>query len=724
MDTENNNAYTLVIAEKPSVAGQIAEVLGAKQREGGFRKGNGYIVSWCIGHLVEPQPPESYDEAWKTWSYENLPICPKEWKYKVKGETRAQFELLCHLLNDSEIGEVICATDAGREGELIFRLVYDMAECKKPVKRLWISSMEEGAIRDGFLHLKAGGEYENLYRSALCRQKADWLVGMNGTRLFTSLYHGMLLKVGRVQTPTLAMLVKREDEIAGFVKQVHYVTHIVCDGDWNISGNHNFKANEAFCLEAVSEQMKQKEQAEHMADMCKNAQAVVTLVQKEEKKIAPPKLYDLTSLQRDANRLFSFTAKQTLEYAQSLYEKKLLTYPRTDSRYLSDDMQETAEKVIGILVSHMPFVPSVLFSPNIKRVLDSRKVTDHHAIIPTMEIGKTDLFAVPEPERKILFLVAERLLSATAESYRYESTKAELFCEEYLFTVSGKMVLQHGWKLFENAFLKFYEIARNKKESVSEESSLSKLKEGMVLTVSNTKVTEHFSSPPKRYTEDSLLSAMERAGNEDMQENVERRGLGTPATRADVIEKLVKDGYIKREKKQLFPTEQGIKLIRVLPDIVKSPRLTADWENKLTLVAKGELSESVFMSGIIAMIDDMIAENREAKEEYKKLFLPKGKILGICPNCKAEILKGKYGAYCDKKCGMQLSGYFGNAFTDEQVKNLLQGKKILLKGLIGKNGKTYDMYLEPQGIETYIYEKNGQTTEGYRFVYKKSYPKK
>ena len=727
MDTENKStgaAYTLVIAEKPSVAGQIAEVLGAKQREGGFRKGNGYIVSWCIGHLVEPQPPESYDEAWKTWRYENLPICPKEWKYKVKGETRAQFEILCHLLNDPEIGEVVCATDAGREGELIFRLVYDMAECKKPVKRLWISSMEEGAIRDGFLHLKAGGEYENLYHSALCRQKADWLVGMNGTRLFTSLYHGNLLKVGRVQTPTLAMLVKREDEITGFVKQVHYAAHIVCDGNWNISHNNVSKEKEVFYLDAISEQIKKKEQAEHIAEVCKNTQAIVTSVVKEEKKTVPPKLYDLTSLQRDANRLFGFTAKQTLEYAQSLYEKKLLTYPRTDSRYLSDDMQETAKNVIGILITHMPFIPSVLFSSNINKVLDSKKVTDHHAIIPTMEVGITDLFAVPEPERKILFLVAERLLSATAENYCYESTKAELFCEEYLFTASGKSVLQQGWKCFEDAFLKFYEIGASKKESAFKEKCLSELKEGMVLTVSNTKVTEHFSSPPKRYTEDSLLSAMERAGNEEMTEDVERKGLGTPATRADIIEKLVKDGYITREKKMLFPTEQGMKLIQILPDMVKAPKLTADWENKLTLVAKGKLSESVFMDGIIAMIEDMIAENREAKEEYKKLFLSKGKILGICPNCKAEILKGKYGAYCSKKCGMQVSGYFGNAFTDEQVQNLLQGKKILLKGLTAKSGKTYDMYLEPNGIEEYVYEKDRQTIHGYQFVYKKSYPKK
>lgn len=695
--------YTLVIAEKPSVAGQIAGVLGAEQKEGGFRKGNGYIVSWCIGHLVEPEDPESYNEAWKKWSYENLPISPKEWKYRVKGETRAQFDILCHLLNDPEIEEVVCATDAGREGELIFRLVYDMAECTKPVKRLWISSMEEGAIRDGFLHLKAGGEYENLYLSALCRQKADWLVGMNGTRLFTSLYDGNLLKVGRVQTPTLAMIVAREQEIAGFVKKAHYVAHIVCDG-----------------IDAVSENFEKKEKAGELADICKNANAIVTAVVREEKKIAAPKLYDLTSLQREANRLYGFTAKQTLEYAQSLYENKLLTYPRTDSRYLSDDMEETARKVIEIIVTHMPFVSSILFSPNVKKVLDSKKVSDHHAIIPTVEIGKIDLFGVPEPERKILFLVAERLLTATAENYLYESTKAELFCGEHIFTANGKTVINQGWKKFEEAFLKFYEIG---KTDLEKEKSLPELKEGMSLVVQETKVTEHFSSPPKHFTEDTLLSAMERAGNEDMNDDVERKGLGTPATRADIIEKLVKDGYIRREKKHLFPTDQGQKLIRVLPEIVKSPKLTADWENKLTLIAKGELSDTVFMGGIDTMIKSLIEDNKEAKEEYKALFPPKAVTLGKCPKCGGQVLKGKFGAYCSKKCGMNVSVYFGKPFTDDQVAELLEGKKILMKGLIGKNGKPYDMYLQPQGIEEYTYEKNGQTVHGYQFVYEKSFPK-
>ena len=697
----NNDSYTLVIAEKPSVAGQIAAVLGADQREGGFLKGNGYLVSWCIGHLVEPEDPESYNEAWKKWSYESLPISPKEWKYRVKGDTRAQFEILCHLLNDPEVKEVVCATDAGREGELIFRLVYDMAECTKTIKRLWISSMEEGAIRDGFLHLKAGGEYENLYASALCRQKADWLVGMNGTRLFTSLYDGNLLKVGRVQTPTLAMIVAREAEIAAFQKKAHYVAHIVCDG-----------------MDAGSENFAEREKAEKLVAMCRGREALVTAVLKEEKKVAAPKLYDLTTLQRDANRLYGFTAKQTLEYAQSLYENRLLTYPRTDSRYLSDDMKETAENVIGIIMTHMPFVPSVMFSPAVKKVLDSKKVTDHHALIPTAEIGKTDIFAVPEPERKILFLVALRLLTATAETHLYESTKAEFLCGEHIFTASGKMVTRQGWKLFEDAFYKFYEMGK-----FNTEKSLPELKEGMTFVVQEINVTEHFSSPPKHYTEDSLLSAMERSGNEDMNDDVERKGLGTPATRAEVIEKLVRDGYIQREKKNLLPTEQGKKLILVLPDIVKSPKLTADWENRLTLVAKGELSDVVFMGGIDAMIQALVAENKEPKAEYRSLFPQKAACLGICPHCGEKVLKGKFGAYCSGKCGMNVSMYYGTPFNDEQVKELLSGKKILLKGLIGKNGKPYDMYLEPKGIEEYSYEKNGEIVHGYQFVYEKSFPK-
>ena len=427
----------LVVAEKPSVARSIASVLGANSFQGGYIVGNGYIVSWCIGHLVELAEPESYGEQWKTWSYASLPIQPKEWKYKIKGETKAQFEVLCYLMNEEDVSEVICATDAGREGELIFRLVYEMAGSTKPIKRLWISSMEERAIKDGFAHLKAGSEYENLYHSALCRQKADWLVGINGTRLFTVLYGNKVLKVGRVQTPTLAMLAEREKAIKNFEREQYFVTHLLCDG-----------------MDIVTEHLKNRTEAERIAGACRNGQALVISVAKEEKQAVPPKLYDLTTLQREANRLFGFTAKQTLEYAQSLYEKKLLTYPRTDSRHLSEDMGQTASDVIRSIFGKMPFVPQVMFQPDLKKVLNSKKVTDHHAIIPTMEIQKVSLETLPETERKLLCFVACRLLCATSEPYVYEIIKAEFLCEDNIFHVFGKSVVKNGWKLFEDAFKK------------------------------------------------------------------------------------------------------------------------------------------------------------------------------------------------------------------------------------------------------------------------------
>ena len=554
----------LVIAEKPSVAQSIAAVLGATQRKDGYLEGNEYLVSWCVGHLVELAQPESYEEAWKKWSYESLPIIPQEWQHEVKSDTKAQYQILKKLMHDDRVDAVVCATDAGREGELIFRLTYNMAGCRKPMKRLWISSMEESAIRDGFHNLRPGSDYDNLYHSALCRQEADWLVGINGTRLFTVLYGGKALKVGRVQTPTLAMLVDRESKIMNFKKEAYYMAHIMGNG-----------------LDAVSEHISDKTEAERIAGACENGQALVTSVVKEEKWVAPPKLYDLTTLQRDANRLFGFTAKQTLEYTQSLYEKKLVTYPRTDSQYLSDDMEGTAKNVIEAIFNSLLFEQNIMFNPDIKRILNSKKVTDHHAIIPTMEIIKQDLKAIPESEMKILSLCANRLLCATGEKHIYNSTKAELTCNEIVFKVSGKEVWKNGWKEFEDFFKNSYKTAEDKSDA-EEEKKLPELHEGMMIAVEQTKVSEHFTQPPKHYTEDSLLSAMERAGNEDMSDDVERKGLGTPATRADIIEKLVKDGFVKREKKQMLPTEDGMKLITVLPDVVKSSKLTADWENALS----------------------------------------------------------------------------------------------------------------------------------------------
>lgn len=694
----------LVIAEKPSVAKSIADVLGALDRQDGYFEGGGYLVSWCVGHLIELAEPESYGEQWKKWTYESLPVNPEHWQYEIKEDTKEQYDVLYGLLHDSRVDEVVCATDAGREGELIFRLVYNMASCKKPMKRLWISSMEESAIREGVENLKPGSDYDHLYHSALCRQEADWLVGINGTRLFTVLYGGKVLKVGRVQTPTLAMLVEREAKIMNFKKEQYFMAHILCGG-----------------VDAVTERIDNKTEAENVAGACRNGQALVTSVEKEEKTVSPPKLYDLTTLQRDANRLFGFTAKQTLEYTQSLYEKKMCTYPRTDSQYLSDDMEQTAGNVIEAIFSSILFEENRMFNPDIKRVLNSKKVTDHHAIIPTMEIAKADLAALPETERKILSLVANRLLCATGEKHLYETVKAELSCGGYTFTTSGKSVLKNGWKDFEDAFKRSFKATEEKEQ---EDKKLPELSEGQTFDGVQTKISEHYTTPPKHFTEDSLLSAMERAGNEDMSDDVERKGLGTPATRADIIEKLVKDGFVKREKKQMLPTEDGMKLITVLPDVVKSSKLTADWENALTLVAKGEMEREDFMADIETMVSDLIHTYHEVSDEQKKMFAQEQKVLGKCPNCGGEVVKGKYGAFCKNKCGMNVSRIMGVSLSDEQVESLLDGKKTLLKGLTSKAGKKYDAYIIPSGTEEYHYTKDGEEKSGAQFKFVMEFPNK
>ena len=443
--------------------------------------------------------------------------------------------------------------------------------------------------------------------------------------------------------------------------------------------------------------------------------------------MAPPKLYDLTTLQRDANRLFGFTAKQTLEYTQSLYEKKLCTYPRTDSQYLSDDMEQTAGSVIEAVFGSTLFEENVMFNPDIKRVLNSKKVTDHHAIIPTMEIAKADLAALPETERKILSLVANRLLCATGEKHLYETVKAELSCGGYTFATFGKSVLKNGWKDFEDAFKRSFKTTEEKD---SEDKKLPELSEGQTFDGVQTKISEHYTTPPKHFTEDSLLSAMERAGNEDMGDDVERKGLGTPATRADIIEKLVKDGFVKREKTErssvcrLIPTEDGMKLITVLPDVMKSPKLTADWENALTLVAKGEMEREEFMADIETMVYDLIRTYHEVSNEQKKMFAQEQKALGKCPNCGGEVVKGKYGAYCTNKCGMNVSRIMGVSLSDEQVSSLLAGKKTLLKGLTSKAGKKYDAYIIPNGTEEYHYTKDGEEKSGVQFKFVMEFPKK
>ena len=670
----------LVIAEKPSVAQSIAAVLGATQRKDGYLEGNDYLVSWCVGHLVELVQPESYEEAWKKWSYESLPIIPQEWQHEVKSDTKAQYQILKKLMHDDRVDAVVCATDAGREGELIFRLTYNMAGCRKPMKRLWISSMEESAIRDGFHNLRPGSDYDNLYHSALCRQEADWLVGINGTRLFTVLYGGKALKVGRVQTPTLAMLVDRESKIMNFKKEAYYMAHIMGNG-----------------LDAVSEHISDKTEAERIAGACENGQALVTSVVKEEKWVAPPKLYDLTTLQRDANRLFGFTAKQTLEYTQSLYEKKLVTYPRTDSQYLSDDMEGTAKNVIEAIFNSLLFEQNIMFNPDIKRILNSKKVTDHHAISPTMEIIKQDLKAIPESEMKILSLCANRLLCATGEKHIYNSTKAVITCNNTVFKVSGKEVWKNGWKEFEDFFKNSYKTAEDKSDA-EEEKKLPELREGMTIAVEQTRVSEHFTQPPKHYTEASLLSAMEHAGSEDTNADAERKGLGTPATRAAVIEKLVNSGFVERKGKQLFPTKNGINLVCVLPDSLTSPKLTAEWENTLTLIAKGNANPEDFMQGIEAMAQELVKAYPFLSEKDKELFKEEKPIIGKCPRCGSPVHESKRNYYCsDRDCTFTMwknDRFFEErktVFTPKIAAALLKSGKASVKGLYSpKTGKTYD----------------------------------
>ena len=711
MGEENNPASVrLVITEKPSVAGTITKaIIGEAQKKKGYFEGGGYIVSWCVGHLVEPAQPEEYGEQYQKWTYESLPILPEKWKYTVKEDTKGQYEILYGLLHDGRVEEIVNACDCGREGELIFRLVYEMAGCSKPVKRLWISSMEESAIREGFRNLKPDSVYDHLYRSALCRQKPDWLVGINGTRLFTALYGGRVLKVGRVQSPTLAMLAEREMQIRNFVKEQYFTVHILCGG-----------------VEAVSGRISSRDEAEKIAEACMGGHAVVTSMETEDKTLPPPKLYDLTTLQRDANRLFGFTAKQTLSYTQRLYEKKLATYPRTDSQYLSDDMGTTAKNVIRAAIGSGLCKADAGFEPDVAGMLDSRKVTDHHAVIPTMEIAKTDLAALPETEQKILSLIANRLLCASGSRYQYQTVNTALACNGYSFKASGKSVLCNGWKDFEDAFKHSFKAAGDQDESGcagGKQAGLPEMKEGQVFEDVQTKTSRHFTERPKHYTEDTLLSAMERAGAEDMGDDVERKGLGTPATRADIIEKLVKDGFVKREKKQILPTEDGVKLITMLPDVVKSPKLTADWENELTLVSKGEVPAQQFMSGIEDMVRNLVQTCHSVSDEQKTMFGSGAQgagtkaALGKCPKCGGDVVKGKFGAYCKNKCGMNVSRAMGAVLTDGQIKSMLDGKKTLVKGLKGKKG-SYDAYLVPEGVKEYSYTKDGKEIKGFQYKVK------
>ena len=641
----------LVIAEKPSVAQSIAKVLGATSRKDGYLEGNNYIVSWCVGHLVGLADASSYDERYAKWRYDDLPIVPEEWLFEVPKDKAQQFKVLRDLMKDKRVTELVCATDAGREGELIFRLVYNKAGCTKPFKRLWISSLEDAAIREGFNHLRDSRDYDKLYEAALSRSKADWIVGINGTRLFTTLYKKRLV-VGRVQTPTLAMLVEREGKITTFHKEKYFNVHVEKDG-----------------LTADMEKIKTEDEAKTIAAACDKKQAVVSSLKRETKTVNPPKLYDLTTLQREANRYYSFTAQQTLELVQSLYEKKLLTYPRTDSQFITDDMEGTARQVIGIICRKVSIFDGLSHDPDIKRITNNAKVTDHHAIIPTVQLEKQDISELPESEQKIIRLVAMRLLSSTGEKHIYDETSVTLSCEGYDFKTKGKTVVQDGWKAIEQRF----KDSLKTKDKEEPEKVLPAVNENDILSPVAASVTEHYTTPPKPYTEDTLLSAMETAGNEEFDDDTEKKGLGPPATRAGIIEKLVKSGFIERKGKSLVPTKDGNNLVCVLPEQITSPTMTAEWENTLMQIERGNADADVFLKGIIQMTGDLVKAYPFLSDAEANRFESGKEVIGKCPRCGSPVYVGKGNFYCsNKECSFCM--WEDNKFFSSKKKKLT--KKI------------------------------------------------
>ena len=667
----------LVICEKPSVAKSIASALGVTSRADGCFEGNGLIVSWCVGHLVSPMDAAGYDPSYKKWRYDDLPILPEPFRYVLAQGKEDAFQNLKRLMERPDVTELVNACDAGREGELIFRLVYEAAGCTKPFSRLWISSMEDAAIREGFADLRPGAEYDPLYQSALCRQKADWLIGINATRLFSVLYH-RTLNVGRVQTPTLAMLVDRDWKISSFKKEKYHHVRLALDG-----------------AEAVSEKIAAPEEAEALRAACTGAAVTCTTVTREQKKENPPKLYDLTSLQREANRLFGYTAKQTLDYAQALYEKKLLTYPRTDSRYLTGDMAETASVVLHLAARVSPFDACPVFFPDVSLLVNDGKVSDHHAIIPTLELEKADLSTLPVGERNLLLLVCRELLCAAAEPFVYEAVTATFDCGGHTFTAKGRHVLAQGWRGIDRLFRA---TLKEQPEDEAEPPALPDFAEGQTFQGVAATVTEHFTAPPKAYTEDTLLSAMESAGKEEMPEDAERKGLGTPATRAAIIEKLVAAGFVERKGKSLIPTKAGVNLVTVLPEPLTSPMLTAEWEQKLTAIARGEGDPTLFLAGITDMAKELVSTYSHISEEGQKLFAPERETVGLCPRCGKPVYEGKKNFACsDRSCGFVLwkDDRFWTSrrkeLTKKMAADLMKKGRTSVKGMWSeKKGATYD----------------------------------
>ena len=684
----------LVVAEKPSVAMSYAKVLGATSRRDGYLEGNSYLVSWCVGHLVELAPPNVYDAKYVKWSIADLPILPERWQYLVSASTKKQFGILQKLMQRPDVDSVICATDAGREGELIFRLVYQQAGCKKPFSRLWLSSMEENAIREGFAHLKPSTEYDALYNAALCRERADWMVGINASRLFSCLY-GQPLAVGRVMTPVLAMTVVREAAIAAFVPEKFYTVDLELTSGCTAS----------------SKRFAQKEDAELLLSKCrKEGRATVQKMERKEKSESPPQLYDLTALQRDANRLLGFTAQQTLDYAQSLYEKRLITYPRTDSRFLTEDM---AASLPGLVTdTGRALAVEEPFPIHVQQVINGSKVTDHHALLPTKSMANADLAALPAGEWNVLRLIAARLLCAVGEPHRYAETTLTTICAGEEFTAKGKEVLEEGWKAVERKVLA---DILNRKQELTALPNAAENECGIL----NAELKEGQTTPPKHFTEDTLLHAMETASADSMPEGVERQGIGTPATRAATIEKLVQKGFLERKgtkkTKVLLPTDKGKALITVMPEEIQSPEMTADWETKLLQIERGEMEPSEFMTEINTMITELV-KNTEMKKGVNALM--KNKIIGVCPNCGKPVVEREKGWFCEnRECRFVLwkdNAFFkrlGKRLDAHVADKLLRDGRVRLKDCKSAKGKTYNatvlLSTEPDGRSKFSLEFEG-----------------
>ena len=666
-------AKFLVIAEKPSVAQSLAKNLSAYQREDGYLEGNSCIVSWCLGHLAEYVPPEIYDEKYAKWQFEDLPIIPEVWKVQVSEDKKKQFEVLCNLMNREDVAYLVNGCDAGREGELIFKRVYDLADCRKPVKRLWISSMEDEAILKGFQSLNDGREYAGLCNAAVCRAQADWLIGMNATRAYTTRYFKRLV-VGRVQTPTLAMLTERKEKIEHFKKEAYYKVSL-SDGK----------------LTVTSESIPLEMEAEELRKLCDGAEALITRVKREQKKTSPPKLYDLTSLQREANRFFGYTAQKTLDMLQELYEEKMVTYPRTDSQYVTEDMKETVKMLVESMTDFLPFLESGQTGGNIDRVVNNAKVSDHHAILPTKEAMEKGMGGLSSGKKNLLMLIGQQLVQATGEEYLYEQTEISVQCKEHEFTAKGKLPVQMGFKDVEEAFRK-YCVKDKKSDEPDNKTELPEgYEEGMTLASVKAEKSTHYTSPPKMFTEDTLLAAMETAGNKEFDSETEKKGLGTPATRANIIEKLVASGYAERKGKQILPTVAGCELIHVMPENLKSASLTAEWENQLLMMEKGKIQDDEFMDGIVSMITEILSVCRAIPEEERNRFQTAREVIGKCPVCGSDVYEGKTNYYCsDRNCPFAL--WKSNRFLESMKKSmdkkmaveLLKKRRTHVKGLYSK----------------------------------------